>query len=106
MATKKRMGYGSFSIVLLLLGFSLNWHFDHGFIVSHALFQIIGLDTYSNGTNGFHYPFLASMPFWLAAVLVSKKYANDFGAAVSNRIGELMLALSVFVTTVFLILPF
>lgn len=105
MAIKKRFGYGSFSLVLLLSGFLINWNFGNGLIVSHSLFKIIGLDIYSNGTDGFHYTFLASIPFWLAAVLVSKRYVNDFGAVMSNKIGEFMLAISVVVTIIFLILP-
>lgn len=105
MAIKKRLGYGSFSLVLLLSGFLINWNFGNDVIVSHTLFKIMGLDLYSNGTDGFHYTFLAPIPFWLAAVLVSKRYVNDFGAAVSNKIGEFMLAISVVVTIIFLILP-
>ncbi|MEV5026749.1 hypothetical protein [Paenibacillus sp. LPE1-1-1.1] len=105
MGVRKRIGYGSLSLFLLLSGFLINWNFGNDLIVSHSLFKIVGLDIYSNGTDGFHYPFLASISFWLAAVLVSKRYVNDFGAVVSNRIGEFMLAISVIVTTIFLILP-
>lgn len=106
MTIKKRFGYGSLSLVLLFSGFLINWNFGNGLIVSHSLFHIIGLDIYSNGIEAFHYTFLASIPFWLAAVLVSKRYANDFGAVVSNKIGEFMLAISVIATIIFLILMF
>lgn len=53
----------------------------------------------------FLYSLLASMPFWLATILVSKRNIHDFGAVVSKRIGELLLAISVVVTIIFLILP-
>lgn len=103
LAIQKRVGYGSFSLVLLLAGFLMNWNFESGLIISHSLFKIIGLDLYSNGTDGFNYPILASIPFWLAAVLVSRRFANDFGATISNRIGEFLLAISVIATIFFLL---
>lgn len=101
----KRVGFGTFSLVFLLSGILINWDFGNNMIVSHSLFKILGLDLYSNGTDGFHYTFLASVPFWLGAVLVSRRHVNDFGAVVSNRIGEFMLAMSVIVTIIFLVLP-
>ncbi|WP_054023004.1 hypothetical protein [Bacillus sp. FJAT-28004] len=104
MAIKKPFGYGSLSIIFLLSGFLINYKFGNGFIVTHYLFNIIGLDKYSNGTDGFNYPFLASIPFWLATVLVSKRHINDFGAVVSKMIGEFLLAISMIVTIHFIIL--
>lgn len=105
MAIRKDFGYGTFALVLLLFGFLMNWNFGNDFIVSHSLFNILGLDIYSNGTDGFHYPFLASIPFWLAAVFVSKRNGNDFGAVLGGNIGMLMLSISVIVALIFLVLP-
>jgi len=103
LAIKKSFGYGSLSIIFLLSGFLINYSFGNGFIVSHYLFNLFGLDQYSNGTDGFNYPFLASIPFWLATVLVSKRNINDYGAAFSKGIGEFLLALSVIISIFFLI---
>lgn len=103
MAIKKPFGYGSLSIVCLLLGFLMNWNFGNDFIISFSLFKIIGLDLYSNGADGFNYPILASIPFWLAAVWVSKRNLNHFGAVVSNKIGEFLLAISMIITIFFLL---
>lgn len=105
MVKKKPLGYGSLSLVLLLSGFLINMKFGNDFNVSQSIFNTIGLDKYSNGTDGFYYPFLLSMPFWIAAVLVSRKHVKDFGAVVSNKIGEFLVAISVIATIIFLILP-
>lgn len=105
MAVRKPFGYGSLSMLFLLSGFLINYNFGNGFILTHYLFNLMGLAIHSNGTDGFNYPFLASMPFWLATILVSKRNIHDFGAVVSKRIGELLLAISVVVTIIFLILP-
>lgn len=105
MVIKMPLGYGSISLVLLLSGFLINMNLGNDFIVSHFLFKIIGLDLYSNGTDGFHYPFILSIPFWLAAVLVSRRHVKDFGSVVSKQFGELFVAISVIATIIFLILP-
>ncbi|HIW31504.1 MAG TPA: hypothetical protein IAA29_01850 [Candidatus Paenibacillus intestinavium] len=106
MAVRKKIGYGSFALVFLVTGFLIQWKFGNELIISHSLFNVLGLDIYSNGTDGFHYPFLTSIPFWLLALLVSKRNSNDFGTLVSERVSELMLALSVIVIIGVLLIPF
>ncbi|OAB37073.1 hypothetical protein PMSD_09725 [Paenibacillus macquariensis subsp. defensor] len=105
MSIKKPLGYGSLSLGLICLGILLNLKFAHEFIVSNNLFNLIGLDIYSNMSDGFYYPFLAAIPFWVAAVWVSNKYSNDFGATLSNRLGEFLCTVSVIATVLYFVPP-
>ncbi|MEC0091121.1 hypothetical protein [Paenibacillus macquariensis] len=105
MSIKKPLGYGSLSLGLICLGILINLKFANELIVSNYLFNLIGLDIYSNVSDGFHYPFLAAIPFWAAAVWVSNKYYNDFGATLSNRLGEFLFTVSVIATILYFVPP-
>lgn len=71
-------------------------------MISHYLFKLLNLDIYSNGKDGFHIPFMVAIVFWLPAVLISKKYPNDFGTSLSYKVGGFMLVITCTVFTVFL----
>jgi len=102
---KRPLGYGSLSFVLICLGILLNLKFAHEFILSNYLFNLVGLDLYSNVSDGFYYPFIVAIPFWAAAVWVSNKYSNDFGATLSNRLGEFLFTVSIIATVLYFVPP-
>ncbi|MBH5317811.1 hypothetical protein I6N90_08340 [Paenibacillus sp. GSMTC-2017] len=90
MTEKKQIGYGSLSLVLLVLGFMFNYKFSNDFIVSYSIFHALQLDIYSKGDEGIHYPVLASILFWIPALVVAKKYPNDFGAKLSQLFATML----------------
>lgn len=61
--SKKPIGYGSISLLLLLFGFLFNIPLQNDFKISYLLFNILNLDIYSNGDVGIHYPVVASIIF-------------------------------------------
>lgn len=103
MANQKTIGLGTASLLILALGFLFNFKFADGFMVSHYLFQQLNLSVYSNGETGFHYPFAAAIIFWLSAVLLARKFSQDYGAAISYKIGRFLLILSSVLSIVLLL---
>ncbi|GKU79374.1 hypothetical protein [Paenibacillus sp. L3-i20] len=104
MAQKKPIGYGSISLLLLLFGFLFNIPLQNDFKISYLLFNILNLDIYSNGDVGIHYPVVASIIFWIPALLIAKKYPNDYGASISYHFSSLLSFLIIFavvMTTIF-----
>lgn len=102
MTIKKTFGAGSFAIAVLTLGFLFNFKFQNDFILSHYLFKLFNWDIYTNKTEGFHIPFMAAIVFWLPAVIISKKYSNNFGSSLCYKLGGVMLILSIIVFLVYL----
>lgn len=103
MTIKKSFGYGSLSIVVLFLGFLFNFKFQNDFMLSHYLFKLFNWDIYTNGSHGYHVPFMSAIVFWLPAVIISKKYPNDYGSSLCYKVGGLMLILSIIVFLVYLL---
>lgn len=103
MTTKRSFGYGSFAIVVLLLGFLFNFKFQNDFMVSHYLFKLVNWDIYTNGSQGYHIPFMTAIVFWLPAVVISRRYPHDFGTSLCYKVGGVMLILSVIVLAVYLL---
>lgn len=103
MTIKKSFGTGSFAIVVLTVGFLFNFKFQNDFMLSHYLFKLFNWDIYTNETEGYHIPFMAAFVFWLPAVIISKKYPNNFGTTFAYRVGGVMLILSIIIFAVYLI---
>ncbi|KAA1177510.1 hypothetical protein NYE25_28055 [Paenibacillus sp. FSL E2-8871] len=99
---KRSFGTGSFAIVVLILGFLFNFKFQNDFMLSHYLFKLFNWNIYTNETEGYHIPFMAAIVFWLPAVIISKKYPNNFGTTFCYRVGGVMLVLSITVFAVYL----
>lgn len=102
MTIKRPFGTGSFAIVVLTLGFLFNFKFQNDFMLSLYLFKLFNWDIYTNETERYHIPFMAAIVFWLPAVIISRKYPNNFGTSLCYRVGGVMFILSIIVFAVYL----
>ena len=80
---KKKLGLGSFSLILALIAISWSGNFQFhniSFCLGDYLLNRIGLPTWSNGTNGTHYTVFWGLLLYLPGFLVGWKYKHHLFA--------------------------
>ncbi|MDQ0171736.1 hypothetical protein [Paenibacillus tundrae] len=93
---RKPIGMGTLALLVLAMGFAFNiqWGKEQ-FQFSHYLFDYLNWPIYTNGSQGFHLPFIAAIVFWVATVIIARKFQMNYGAKLAYRIGSFMLIASV-----------
>lgn len=75
---RKRIGWGSLSLVLVFIGFFWSFSFGfNGFCFGDTVLTTIGLEAWK---SGFHLAILYSIIFFAPALFLGIKYKDDFGA--------------------------
>jgi hypothetical protein len=98
---KKKLGPGSLSIVLALLGILFGVSFQGGFCIGDYILNSVGLRAWSSGSNvGTHLTLFYSLLLFIPAFLIGHKYKNDFGAKAGTSIS---LALGIMLILIFLL---
>ena len=97
---KKKLGLGSVSIILVLLGILWGTNLHDGFCTGDFIVNSVGLQAWSNGgTTGIrtHLALFYSLPFFISAFLLGNKYNNDFvanfGKTVSFAVGAMLIVI-------------
>ena len=88
------MGIGSLSLILSIIGVFLCITFKCGVCYGDILFNNIGLKTWSDGNQGLHY----TVFYILIALVIGRKYINDFGARTGKNISIFSIILLIICT--------
>ncbi|MDF2877028.1 MAG: hypothetical protein K0S30_124 [Clostridia bacterium] len=81
---KHKLGWGSLSVVLLILGLGFSITFGNGMCIGDYVLREIGIRPWSEGNTGTHYTLFYSMIFLLPAWYVGDKYKEDYGADIGK----------------------
>lgn len=97
----KKLGWGSLSILLFLIGILFSYSFDNRAPYGDNILRLIGLNPWSNGDKGLHYTIFYSLIFYVTALILGYKYKNDFGAKIGKFLSFIMI---IFILLLFLLL--
>jgi len=101
---KRKLGVGSISILLVLLGLAWSINFPGGFCVGDWVLNVVGLKAWSEMNNmGVHFTVYYSLLFFVAAFLLGYWHKNDFGAK-SGKIVSLVMFLLIALATVYTVI--
>lgn len=80
---KKRLGIGSFSLLLTLFAILWSCNFplqNTSFCLGDYVLTHLGMPTWSNGTTGIHYTLFWCLPVYLPAFFLGRKYNHHLFA--------------------------
>ncbi|ASR46482.1 hypothetical protein B4V02_07220 [Paenibacillus kribbensis] len=90
---EKKIGWGSLSLLLSILGMAVSFKFGN-YIFGDQLLSFLGLPAWSNADNtGFHYTFLLSIIFFAPSLIIGYKNPDEFGALIGKWISSIYLFL-------------
>ncbi|MDN4080554.1 hypothetical protein [Paenibacillus polymyxa] len=89
---RKKIGRGSLSLLLSLLGVAVSFEFGD-YIFGDQLLSFLGMSAWSNPVNntGFHYTIFVSSIFFIPSLIIGYKNSEDFGALIGRRISSIYL---------------
>ncbi len=90
---KHKIGWGSFSVVLLILGLGFSISFSNGMCIGDYVLRAFGLRAWSEGNTGVHYTLFYSMIFLLPAWYLGDKYREDYGAETGRSMSVIFTVL-------------
>lgn len=88
---KKSWGPGSLSAILCLVGVLFSCTLPGGFCLGDAIFSLIGLSSWSNGSQGLHYPPYVALIFFLPAVVLGWRFPSHRLAGWGKWVSTLIL---------------
>ncbi|MBS4203526.1 hypothetical protein [Lederbergia citrea] len=100
--TRKKMGLGSSSLLLIIVGVLFSSTFKKHGSVGDNILRFIGVNPWSNGDEGIHYTVYYAAVFYILAFIVGYKFKNDWGAKTGKILSIIMIALVLF-STLFII---
>ena len=78
---KMKIGLGSLSLLFCLIGILFMFTFPgYNESLGDVVIRLIGLKTWSNGTEGIHYTIYCSSIFYIASIILGFKFKKDIGA--------------------------
>lgn len=92
------MGIGSLSLILSIIGGFLCITFKSWVCYGDILFNNIGLKAWSDGNQGLHYAVFYILIFLVPALVIGRKYINDFGARTGKNISIFSIILLIICT--------
>jgi hypothetical protein len=100
---EKKIGWGSLSLLLALLGMAVSFEFGN-YIFGDQVLSFLGLPAWSNVDNtGFHYTIFLSSIFFIPSVIIGCKNPKDFGAKIGEIVSSIYLTL-IIITLIFFII--
>ncbi|MEJ3720996.1 hypothetical protein WGM54_23870 [Paenibacillus polymyxa] len=101
---RKKIGRGSLSLLLLLLGLAASYELGN-YTFGDQLFSFLGLPAWSNRVDntGFHYSLLLSSIFFIPGIIIGYKNPEDFGALIGRRVSSIYLFLIIISLLFFII---
>ncbi|GEM_PF-1691686 len=92
----RKIGIGSISILLFVVGFLFIINFNNGICIGDNILNYIGLKAWSDGNQGTHYTVFYSIIFFIPSVVVGYKFNKNFGSKLGGILSLIMLALITF----------
>ncbi|WP_025720627.1 hypothetical protein [Paenibacillus sp. 1-18] len=90
---EKKIGWGTLSLLLALLGMAVSFEFGN-YILGDQFLSFLGLPAWSNVDNTrFHYTFFLSSIFFTPSLIIGYKNPNEFGALIGKWISSIYLFL-------------
>ncbi|MBE0338081.1 hypothetical protein [Paenibacillus sp. 23TSA30-6] len=101
---EKKVGWGSLSLLLSLLGMLVSFEFGN-YILGDQLLSLLGLPAWSNSVDntGFHYTIFLSSIFFIPSLIIGYKNPKAFGAEMGKLVSSIYLTL-ITVTLLFFII--
>lgn len=91
---KKKIGIGSLSLLLFIVGCLFSFTFIDISIGDNIL-NYIGLKAWSNGNSGTHYTIFYSLLFFIPSLILGYKFKEDFGSKVGKILSTIMVIIIV-----------
>lgn len=91
---KKKIGIGSLSLLLFVVGCLFSFTFNNLRIGDNIL-TYIGLKAWSNGNSGTHYTIFYSLLFFIPSLILGYKFNEDFGSKVGKILSTIMVTIIV-----------
>lgn len=82
----KKIGLGSLSLVLWIIGILFSVSIGSQPAIGDWLVEVIGLRAWSNIDTGIHYTFLYSLIFFIPALILAYQRKEDIGAKLGGRL--------------------
>ncbi|MGG1642093.1 hypothetical protein ACIFQM_12550 [Paenibacillus sp. NRS-1782] len=84
---EKKVGWGSLSLLLSLLGMLVSFEFGN-YILGDQLLSLLGLPAWSNPVDntGFHYTLFLSIIFFIPSLIIGFKNPKEFGAEMGKLV--------------------
>jgi hypothetical protein len=90
----KKIGYGTLSIILSILG--ILWSFSiNNVCIGDLILNSLGVKTWSETNTGIHYTVFYSCLFFVAAFIIATLNKKDFGAKLGRVVSAIVIAISV-----------
>lgn len=83
---KRKIGIGSISLLLSILGILFAFSFGDKGCYGDILLKSIGLSPWSEGDTGLHYTIFYSLVFFVPSSILGYKFKNNAGA----RVGKIL----------------
>ncbi|WP_025722282.1 hypothetical protein [Paenibacillus polymyxa] len=101
---EKKIGWGSLSLLLSLLGMIVSFEFGN-YILGDQLLSFLGLPAWSNHVDntGFHYTIFLSSIFFIPSLIIGYKNPKEFGATIGKWISSIYLFLIIISLLFFII---
>lgn len=93
----KKIGIGSISLLLCAMGILFAFSFGDRGCYGDIILKFIGLNAWSNGSNGIHYTIFYSLIFFIPSFIVGYKFKSNLGAALGKILSLIMLILIIMV---------
>lgn len=91
---KKKIGIGSLSLLLFVVGCLFSFTF-YNLTIGDNILTYIGLKAWSNGNSGTHYTIFYSLLFFVPSLILGYKFKEDFGSKVGKILSTIMITIIV-----------
>ncbi|EGW38527.1 hypothetical protein [Desulfosporosinus sp. OT] len=93
--TKPKIGIGTISLILIIIGGLFSFSFDF-VALGDLILNSLGLKAWSNLNSGIHYTIFYSLIFYIPALIISFKFKDDFGSRLGRKIAIIMMLFTLF----------
>lgn len=90
--SKKKIGIGSISLLLFIIGYLFSFTFN-GICIGDNILTYIGLKAWSSGNSGTHYTVLYSLVFFIPSLIIGYKFKDNFGSKVGKILSTIMVTM-------------
>ena len=91
---KKKIGIGSLSLLLFVVGCLFSFTF-YNLTIGDNILTNIGLKAWSNGNSGTHYTIFYALLFFVPSLILGYKFNEDFGSKVGKILSTIMVTIIV-----------
>lgn len=93
MKLQKKIGVGSISILLFIIGILFVLTFKNGVCYGDTILNYLGLRAWSNGTQGQHYTIFYSFVFFIPSIVIGYKFKDNIGSTLGKILSSIVLVI-------------